>query len=397
MKIALFTDTFLPQVNGVVSFLESIMPLLAKENEVLLFAPANRKKIETENLGKNIKVYWVPASPFPFYEGYKVTGVMPRQIWKILRKERVDVVHAHAPVILGLQGMLAAKRLGIPVVATYHTHYPDYFPYIVNGKLPGFLKTIGDRTVRGLIRVLFSMADCSTAPTEELAKELRRYGVKNVVVLPCGIALDKLKSSRHAQKEFRKDQGIEKEKKVILYVGRMGFEKKVDVVLKSLRMLQARDWCFVAIGDGPHRKSYMNDAEGMEANVVFPGYLKDQMLNAAYGSADIFVSASDSETFGLTFVEAMAFGLPVVGVKMLGAREIIRNGENGFTVRPGDSAAMAKKIDLLLKDDALRARMGKEARRTAEKFSINESARQSLEIYINLVKQKRLYSQKPII
>jgi len=387
MKIALFTDTYHPQVNGVVSFLESITPVLAKEHEVLVFAPGDAKKIEKKRLARNVVIYWIPASPFPFYEGYKVSSVMLRQIWQILRKENVSVVHAHAPVLLGLQGMLAAKRLGIPVVATYHTHYPDYLPYIVNGKLPNFLKPLSDRTVKGLIRLVFSLADCSTAPTEELATELRTYKVKNVAVLPNGIDLKSLKTSKRIESDFRKRYGI-KSKKIILFVGRMGFEKRLDVVLASLKKLKNKDWCFLAVGKGPELERYEKAAEEFGENAVFCGFLENDVLHAAYGCADLFVSASDSETFGLTFIEAMAFGLPAIGVNKLGAKEIIKNGMNGFVIRPGDSTAMAKKIDLLLNDNALRARMGKEAKKTAKCYSIEESARKSVEIYRDLVSEQ---------
>jgi len=390
MKIALFTDTYHPQINGVVSFLDSIMPKLAQENEIVLFAPGDVSRIEVVQKSRNTRIYWVPASPFPYYEGYRMTGVMVHEIEKALRKEKADIVHVHAPVLLGLQGLLMAKRLGIPAVATYHTHFPDYLPYLLDGKFPGFLHPIGRRTVKGLIRFVFSMADKSTAPTEEMARELRDYGVKNVTVLPNGVDLERLKPDRKAELEFMDRYDIPKDRKIILYVGRMGFEKRLEILLVALLKLDSRDWCLVAVGGGPQMESYMQEADMLEpGQAVFTGFVRNEMLNAAYGCADIFVSPSDSETFGLTFVEAMAFGLPAIGVDKLGPKEIIKDGKNGFLVHSGDSAAMAARIGQLLGDGKLRARMGEEARKTAGEHSISRSAGMTLGIYEELIERKR--------
>jgi len=390
MKIALFTDTYHPQINGVVSFLDNIIPPLCQENEVVLFAPGDVPKIEIEQRGANFRIYWFPASPFPYYEGYRMTGVVVHEIEKALRKEKAEIVHAHAPVLLGLQGLLIAKRLGLPAVATYHTHFPDYLPYLLDGKFPGFLNPIGRKTVKGLINLVFSMADRSTAPTEELARELRDYGVRNVAVLQNGVDLARLKSNELAEIAFMDRYDVPKGKKIILYVGRMGFEKRVEILLLALRKLDSKDWCLVAVGGGPQMESYMQEAEVLDpGQVVFTGFVRNEMLNAAYGCADMFVSPSDSETFGLTFIEAMAFGLPAIGVDRLGPKEIIKDGKNGFLVKSGDDAAMAQRIRQLLADDGLRARMGEEAKKTAEEFSITHSAEKTLAMYKELLMKKK--------
>ena len=387
MKIALFTDTWHPQVNGVVSYLDSVLPHIAKGNEVILFAPGDCKRIESVRGRDGVRTYWIPASPFPYYEGYRMSGMYAYELSKILKRENPDVVHAHAPVLLGLQGLLAARRRGIPVVATYHTHFPDYLPYLLDGKFPGFVRLLGRTTVRGLIRFVFSLTERTIAPTSELAGELKAYGVKNVIVIPNGIDLGRLKATDAQKAVFRKKYRIPEGRKVILYVGRLGFEKRLDVLLAALPRLKSGNWFMVVVGSGPQQEGYLREAEalGLARNARFTGLVTGEELCAAYACAEVFVSPSDSETFGLTFIEAMSFGIPAVGVDKLGPREIIRNGVNGFLVKPGDSAAMAKKIDLLLSDQKLRERLGAKAKATARKFSIEKSAEITLMLYREVV------------
>ncbi len=389
MKIVLLTDTYAPQINGVVSFIDNIMVELAKENQVVLLAPGNRKKIEIEEKSKNLRIYSMPASPFPFYEGYKMTNVLIGEVERILKEEKPDIVHAHAPVLLGVQGILIAKQKKIPIVATYHTHFPDYLPYLLNGKLPRIFNSLGKKTIKELIKFVFSLADVTTAPTNEFVKELTSYGVKNAVRLPNGIDLDMLKSDAFTCAKFRKKYGIRDGERIVLFVGRIGFEKKLETLLGAMKKVKTK--CrFVIGGSGPNIGNYKQMAKTLGLNeIIFTGFLKDEMLNAAYASADIFVSPSDTETFGLTFIEAMSFGVPAIGVDKLGPKEIIENGKNGYLVRPGDNIAMANRIETLLEDESLRGAMASAARKTAENYSIQESARQTILIYNALIEKQK--------
>jgi len=390
MRIALFTDTYHPQVNGVVSYLDAIMPRLSKKNPTILFAPGNVRKMKKEKKTKNFSIYWIPASNFPFYEGYRMSKVALRNIEKVLAKERIEIVHAHAPVLLGLQGMLIAKKMKIPIVATYHTHLPDYLPYLLDGKFPGFLSSLSQKTARGLIKFVFSMADVSTAPTNELVLELRKYGIKNTTRLINGIDLAKMKGGKGARDELMKRYSIPKGKKIILYVGRIGFEKRMNVLFSAVKRMRRKGCCLLVVGGGPQLESYKELVRDMGLeNVIFTGFMDKRLLPSAYDCADVFVSASDSETFGLTFIEAMSLGTPAIGVSRLGPKELIVDGECGFLIPPGNASLMAKRIDLILSDDILRRSMGKSARMRAGDFSIEESLRQTIEIYEKLKKEKK--------
>ncbi len=388
MKIALFTDTYLPQMNGVVSYLLDATRLLRKNNDIVLFAPHDGA-FRVKQVSKRFRIYWIPSAPFPFYEGYRIASVNYRRVSDLLAKEKPDVVHAHAPVVLGLQGILSAKRKEIPVVVTYHTHYPDYFPHLIKGKLPDALSDISGYTVKKLVKYVFKRADVVTAPTKELVKELRSYGLDNVVHLPNGVDLKKFRHDAVREAEFRKRYRIPRSKKVVLYLGRISFEKKLDCLLQAFRMIEKSNRLLLVVGGGPYLESFKEFAKALGIkNVIFTGFVQEKYISAAYGCADIFASASDTETFGLTFAEAMHMSLPVVGVQRLGAKELIENGKTGMLVKPGDVAGLARAMERLLADSHLRRRMGKNAHKSSLKYSLRKSIDKTLEIYRKVLMKK---------
>lgn len=388
MKVALFTDTYLPQMNGVVAYLNDAISELSKKHEVVLFAPGGKRlKVERK---KNLRIYWIPSSPFPFYEGYRIASMNYKRVSDILKKESPDVVHAHAPVILGVQGIISARRRKIPVVITHHTHFPDYVPHLLNGKLPKALDSLSGLGVKKLIKQVYKRADVVTAPTHELVEELASYGLRNVVHLPNGIRLARFRAGKKAGQEFRKKHGIPKSRKVVLYLGRVSFEKKLDILLHAFSMIEKSGYMLVIAGQGPYLESVKKLARTLGIkNIRFTGFLSDGEVAAAYASADVFASASDTETFGLTYVEAMTSGLPVVGVSMFGAKEIIQNRRSGYLVPPGNTRRFAGALRKLLEDGKLRARMGAAGRERARKYSLSGSIKRTEAIYSKVKKSTR--------
>jgi 1,2-diacylglycerol 3-alpha-glucosyltransferase len=380
MKIAVFTDTYLPQTNGVVTYLVDSLRLLSKDVDVVLFAPGGHD-LKVEQRSPSMKIYWIPASPFPFYEGYKVASFNYKRVSGILNDEKPDIVHAHAPVPLGLQGLLWAKRHHVPSVVSYHTHFPDYLPHLLNGKLPAFLHGLGQQSVRQFIRHVFGRVDVVTAPTYELCDELRSYGLRNVIHLPNGVDFKKFTVGPKAGAAFRKSYGIG-QRKMVLYVGRISFEKRLDILLEAFRMIERRNRVLVIVGSGPYLVKLKELAAALETeNVIFTGFVKD--IGAAYRCADIFVSASDTETFGMTFVEAMHAGLPTIGVRRLGAKEVI-TPKCGLLVEPCSPGELGRAMEKLLDDDSLRETLAKEAVKRAAQYSIEKSVRKTIDIYNSL-------------
>ena len=155
------------------------------------------------------------------------------------------------------------------------------------------------------------------------------------------------------------------------------------MLLEAFKMIEREDRVLVIAGSGPHINNVKKLAKALEIrNVIFTGFLKD--ISAAYAASDMFVSASDSETFGLTFIEAMHTGIPVIGVRRLGPKELIGEGKNGLLVNPGDISGLAAAMEELLDDPVLRKRIGKQAREHSKKYSLENSIRKTVGLYKKL-------------
>ncbi len=351
------------------------------------YSRPGKREFFHERVSKNFCIYWIPSSPFPFYESYRVASMDYRHVSALVAKEKPDIIHAHAPINLGLQGMIAGKRKGVPVVATYHTHYPDYVPHLLNGKLPSIFGKVGHLTAKKFVKHTFGMADIVTAPTGELVSELRSYGMKNVVALQNGISLKKLRCTAKEAEQFRKAHSIPSGRRTVIYLGRISFEKRLDRLLEAYGRVEDDGKLLIVAGGGPYLEKFkaLSGSLGIK-NIVFTGFVKRPAV--AYAVADVFASASDSETFGLTFVEAMQMGLPVIGVRMLGAKDVITDMKDGLLVEPGDTEALAKAMRRLLEDEKLCGALAKEGRKTAKRFSIENSMKKTVGIYDKLLKSK---------
>ncbi|MFH1521274.1 MAG: glycosyltransferase [Candidatus Micrarchaeota archaeon] len=377
MKIVVLTDTYEPQKNGVVVYLRNSLELLAKKNKIVLFAPGTGKNKEYENRG--IRTVWLPAMEFPFYKGYLMAKTIYPDLKKMIISQSPDVVHAHAPVLMALQGFIAAKRAGIPTVITYHTHLPEYFPHLLKGMLPDFLSDLSKHPIKYLIKKIYSQADIVTAPTKELVKELTGYGLKNVVYLPNGVNISKFKKR---ETTLRKKYGIPKKAIVILYAGRISFEKRLEILLEAFKKIEKKDRYLVIAGSGPYLEKYKEIATAFKIkNILFTGLINDKEFREMYSAADIFATPSDTETFGLTIIEAMAAGLPVVAVSKLGPKELVNNGKDGYTVDAGNVNVFSEKLRILVTNDKIRKMMGKHALKQASKFSLEQAVKKTLRIY----------------
>ena len=235
----------------------------------------------------------------------------------------------------------------------------------------------------------FTMADMVTAPTQKLVEELNSYGLKNALLLLNGIDFSKFECTKEEVGAFRKKYNPHN-KKTIAYVGRISFEKRIDQLIHAFSLIEAPDRQLLIVGGGPYVPEFKKLAHALGIkNITFTGFVQQHQLGPAYRSADIFASASDSETFGLTFVEAMHCGIPVVAVRRLGPIEVVQNGKTGLLVRPGDISAFAKAMEKLLDDDKSRLLMGKAAKKSSEKYAIEKSVAMTVCLYEELLQKHR--------
>ena len=369
MRIGLFTDTYVPEVNGVVSVLKMTARELRRAgHEVYVFCPSHPERDES-----GTGLYGFPSLRFAFYKGMRVAIPYNRSALRLIPS--LDIIHSHTPGSIGLMGLWASKRYHIPHVHTYHTLYMDYRRYLPRVIRPnrGMVKSIS--------RLLCNRFDAIIAPSFQMKNELESYGItRPVYALPFGV--DEEEFSHEIKWNVRTALNIQA-KDLLLYVGRFGIEKNLDFLLRSFQqLLSLRPGArLIVAGDGPQRESLKRYAVslGIAPFVTFIGYLQRRDLVDLYKQA-LFVFASKTETQGLVLVEAMMAGAAVVAIGIMGPRDIITSGKTGILVGE-DENDFARACNRLLQDDNERQRIGMAAHEWARSQSSQVSTKRLLDIY----------------
>lgn len=355
MRIALFSETFLPQRNGVALLLDRLIRhLIAQGHEVLVAAPVSwRPRGEAPPL-PGARVLRVPGVPFPRYPDLTLALPLSPQVVREVAAFRPDVIHLVTEYSLGVTGLQAGVALGVPVVASFHTNIPRYLPYY------GFAWA-GELCWRYL-RWFHNQASATFCPSETIRRELIERGFRDVRVWPRGVDTARFAPVSRTRSAGGDGAGALR----LLYVGRLTPEKDLPVLFGAYERVRAgggRPLHLTLVGDGAYSGVMRARAP---RDVTFAGYLEGQALSDAYAAADVFVFPSRSETLGNVVLEAFASGLPVVGVRDGGTIENVRDGVNGILCAPGDVDAFAQGIRHLADDASLRQRLGRNARAWAE-------------------------------
>jgi len=367
MRIGFFTDTYTPQINGVVTSICLFKAALeARGHEVYVFAPT------PENASDDDHVFRFRSMPFVFQPEMRLASPLSIEALRVLDDLDLDVVHSHDPFSVGLFGLTVARRHRIPYVHTYHTLYPEYVHYVWETRLT---KKLAERLSRDFCQRCTSIV----APSTKVERYLRDWGVKVPVdVIATGIDIAKYAADDEARVEsIRAQAGVQPGERVLVFMGRLGREKSVDLLLRALWHSRLPDTRLLIAGDGPYRHELEHMAEelGLAKKVSFLGYLKGEDAVAAYHAADAFAFASTTETQGLVIGEAMAAGLPVIAVEDHAVEDFVVTGRTGV-ITPAVPEALAGAFDLVLGDETHRATLARAARERAQHFSIeNETQR----------------------
>lgn len=371
MKVGIFTDTYVPDTNGVVTVVRLMERELRKAgHEVLVFAPAHPGFRD-----EGSHVFRFRSVRLVLYRGLRLAIPYNRRAFAILRD--LDIVHSQDPFSVGLVGFWASMRYGIPHVHTYHAQYVEYRKYLPYPIRPS------RRAVERLSRILCNQCDAIIAPSAALGRELLRYGVRVPVhVLPFGV--DEEPFEGPPAWDLRQSLGLPPDAEILLYVGRLGWEKNIELVIRSFRRVAAARpgvW-LVIIGGGPHRPALegLVGELALTGRVVFVGPLPWERLADPYRQATLFVFASKTETQGLVVMEAMTAGLPVVAVRAMGVEDLVQSGETGILVDDDEEAFSAACLELLA-DDGRRRELGRRARAWARAHSAQASVAQVIGIY----------------
>ncbi|MBN1486582.1 MAG: glycosyltransferase family 1 protein [Anaerolineae bacterium] len=323
MRIAIFTETFLPKWDGIAHTLTHYLKHIEKRgHSCLMFAPQGAPESYA-----GTPIIGLPSFPFPFYPDLKLVPPV-FNVKKQLAEFKPDIVHLVNLASLGIVGMNHARELKVPVVASYHTDLPGY------AKLYGM--GLFTNPLWAYFRWLHNQADLNFCPSNYTKAQLETQKFERLKVWSRGVDTEHFNPQKRTAEWRIRLTGGEPDAFLLLYIGRLGTEKRVDWLRPLLDILpKAR---LAIVGDGPMREDLKKQFES--TRTVFTGYLKGEDLSHAYAAADLFVFPSANETFGNVVLEAMASGLPVIAPCSGGPVDMVTQGENGYLFEPGDIADM---------------------------------------------------------
>lgn len=349
MKIAIFTDTFTPAVNGVAKTLDRFTTYLHEQNIAYsVFAPQHSAG---ESFVQNInKIKSIPLKPF--YPECRLAFANPRFIREELLAFQPNIIHVATPFNMGLYGMYYAKKLNIPLVGSYHTDFDAYLQYYKIEFLSNMLWNY--------IKWFHSGLQKTFVPSNETLQQLKAKGFQDLHVWSRGVDCNVFHPYYNEQ-TFRKKYNINAPN-ILSYVGRLAPEKDIETLLTIMkRTIQDRKdgvhWLIV--GDGPLANEVK---ETITENVTFTGYLKGEELAAAYAASKVMVFPSATETFGNVALESLAAGTPVIGANAGGIKNIITNEKTGFLCNPKDTDSFLSSIYTLLDEPILLKKMNENGR-----------------------------------
>ena len=369
MKIAFFTETFLPKVDGIVTRLTKTIEFLTKNgDEVIVFCPEG-----CPDSYKGATIVGVAAMPLPLYPELKL-GLPGPAVSDKLEAFKPDLIHVVNPAVLGLGGIWLAKTNNIPLIASYHTHLPKYLEHYGMGMLEPLLWE--------LLKAAHNQALLNLCTSTAMVNELEDKGIQRTALWQRGVDTEnfrpELRSEKMREKLFGKYQNTDS---LLIYVGRLSAEKQIERIKPVLDNIPGA--CLALVGDGPYRGQLEKIFENTKTNFI--GYLSGEELASAYASGDIFLFPSSTETLGLVLLEAMAAGCPVIGANKGGIPDIINNGINGCLYNPDEKdngeRSLIEATKKILADKNKKEAMRKEARKEAEQWDWNQATLQLQKYY----------------
>lgn len=378
MRIAFFTDTYRPSLNGVVTSTDTFRrELEALGHEVRIFAPTSPHAEAEPGITR------VASVPFPTEPNCRVALPIPPQLLIAFRQAHFDLVHTQTPFGLGIWGAAIARVLRKPLVHTYHTFFAEYSHYL------RLKPEMGRAFVAQYSRVYCNRCRAIVVPSKMFIEVLRSYRVTVPIrVIPTGVALP---AQRPGQAEARARLGLPATRPILLYVGRLAREKSIDFLLQALAAWPAgqRRPLLVLVGDGPYREELvaMSRAMGLAEDTAWVGGIPHERVFEYYAAADLFTFASRTETQGLVVAEALGMGTPVVAVNGPGVRDYVSDETGGVLTEP-DIPPFLDAIHRLLADPAARQEAATRGLKAGELWSSRHQAERLAELYAALTRRR---------
>lgn len=385
MRILLFTDTYPPEINGVSVSVENHAKVLQENgHEVKVITTSKFSKFTEEGM-----ILRVPGIELKKLYGYRLSSFFSATAFQYIKKWKPEVVHIHTDAGIGIFGKIVSGVLKVPSVVTYHTMYEDYTHYA------GVLKGVANRFVKTFSKFIAEQCTEFIAPSLKTKDKIREYGADRYInIVPTGIDFKRFQHGTMDTEEIKaiQDKFSLKDKKVVLSLGRLAKEKSIDVVIEGfnyyLQTSQDHTTVLLIVGDGPEKPILIEQVMklGIEKNVIFAGAAPVTDVPLYYQIANIFTSASITETQGLTFMEAMVSEKPVLCRYDENLSSLIIHGETGYIFSEKEDFSLLLKQILGL-DLEKKALLNKGALHAVKQYSFEVFYRNILEVYQRAIRQ----------
>lgn len=375
----MISDVYFPRVNGVSTSIQTFVEeFIQQGHQITLIAP----QYPTEHQA-DFEIIRIPSRYLPFDpEDRFMRRKAIRALIPDLQQRGFDIVHIQTPFMAHYAGVEIAKQLELPVVTSYHTFFEAY--------LEKYLPWIPSAWLRGVARK-YSRTQCGEvdgiiSPSHQMLERLREYGTNtHAGVIPTGLDLSQYRHQHQEPNGFREQYGIADSTSLLLYVGRVAFEKNIEFLMETFLDVHRKidDVKLVIAGEGPALNQLKKLAQQMQLqeHILFIGYLKrDSELIECYHGCDLFVFASETETQGLVLLEAMACGLPVVSTASMGTKDVLTNGD-GCLVAKAEIEDFSYKVIRLLTNSKLTTEITSRGKEYINAWTSEEKAKQMLDFY----------------
>jgi len=396
LKIAYFLDNFFPQVNGVVtSSINTIHEFAKKGHEIYGIAPYSCLIDSCPKDYFPYKVFFQKGIQAFFYPDFIFTYPFNNKIVSIMKKFKPDIIHFHAPFTIGYQAIRTAKILNIPVVGTFHTFFAE----------PEYLSIIGKEESRFLNRFgwwysnqFFNRCDIVVSPAKYTAKILSENKMrKEIKIISNGVNVSKYKKFKFNPGKF--PLNIKDSEEWIIFIGRISKEKSLDILINSFKIVlnKNKNIRLLIVGDGPYKKALINYCNELNISkyIYFSGMIpnKDLLESGILKKMKLFITPSTSENQPMTVLEAIMFGLPVVGVDAKGITELIE--DNGILVRPNNIKDMANAVLNILDRKSLYREFRQKSFYLSNKYDISYTTNNMEELYYQVIEERMKEATEP--
>lgn len=381
MRIAIFTDTFYPSIDGVTTTIMDTTEALARNGHTILICAPKYHSSSDYKHHRNVEIFRLPSKSLPTYKNFRFVYPCYRKCLRKVMEFSPDIIHLETYSTLGLAATKIAKKMKLPLMGTFHTLFTDA-KYLKHAFLNFW---IARKLVLKYMKFLYGKCDMLTCPSESCKEELLKMKI-HVPVKVVMNAVDLPKAKRKITPHLKMSK-----EKLLIFIGRVAHEKNIPYLLTCFHLVVDRlpDVKLAIIGDGPQMPSIrrLTSKLGLSEKVILVGAIRhEDLFSSRYmRMADLFVTASSTETQGISTLETQSFGIPCVAVDATGARDLVKNGYNGFLVKKDEPKAFADSVIRILSDPALHHQMSRNAIETGRRHDISHAVAQWEKTYHELI------------